>query len=44
MTVAYCGVVSFALLKLIGLVIPLRVDEEAEREGLDIGQHGESVG
>ena len=43
-TVAYCGVVSFALLKLIGLVIPLRVDEEAEREGLDIGQHGESVG
>ncbi len=42
-TVAYCGVVSFALLKLIGLVIPLRVDEEAEREGLDIGQHGESV-
>ena len=43
-TVAYCGVVSFVLLKLIGLVIPLRVDEEAEREGLDIGQHGESVG
>ena len=43
-TVAYCGVVSFALLKLIGLVIPLRVDEESEREGLDIGQHGESVG
>ena len=42
-TVAYCGVVSFALLKLIGAVIPLRVDEESEREGLDIREHGESV-
>ena len=42
-TVIYCGVVSFVLLKIIGAVIPLRVSEEDEREGLDIRLHGESV-
>ncbi len=31
------------LLKTIGLVIPLRVEEDGEREGLDIALHGESV-
>ena len=42
-TIVYCGVVSFVLLKIIGAVIPLRVSEEDEREGLDIRLHGESV-
>ena len=42
-TLVYSGVVSFVLLKIIGAVVPLRVEEEAEREGLDIGLHGESV-
>ncbi len=42
-TIVYCGVVSFVLLKIIGAVIPLRVSEEEEREGLDIRLHGESV-
>ncbi|HJP20716.1 MAG TPA: ammonium transporter [Alphaproteobacteria bacterium] len=42
-TIAWSGVASFVLLKIIGLVIGLRVDEADEREGLDIALHGESV-
>ncbi|MEE9544107.1 MAG: ammonia channel protein, partial [Rhodospirillales bacterium] len=42
-TIVYCAVVSFILLKLIDVVIGLRVDEEAEAEGLDLQQHGEAV-
>jgi Amt family ammonium transporter len=40
---AFSGVVSFALLKLIGLVIPLRVSREDESTGLDIPMHGEEA-
>ena len=39
----YCGVVSFLLLKAIGLVIPLRASESDESTGLDITQHGEEA-
>ena len=39
----YCGVVSFLLLKAIGLVIPLRASESDEITGLDITQHGEEA-
>ncbi|HEY0525634.1 MAG TPA: ammonia channel protein, partial [Stellaceae bacterium] len=42
-TVAYCAVASFILLKIIDLVIGLRVDEETERDGLDLVLHGEAV-
>ncbi len=42
-TIVYCAVASFILLKLIDAVIGLRVDAEAESEGLDIRQHGEAV-
>ena len=42
-TIVYCGVVSFILLKIVDAVVGLRVDEEQEREGLDIALHGESV-
>ena len=42
-TIVYCGVVSFILLKIIDAVIGLRVDDEAETEGLDLQQHGEAV-
>ena len=42
-TVLWSGVVSYILLKLIDLVIGLRVDEDAERDGLDLALHGESV-
>jgi Amt family ammonium transporter len=40
-TLAYTGVVSFALLKLLDMTLGLRVSEEAEAEGLDIAEHGE---
>jgi Amt family ammonium transporter len=39
----YNAVVSFILIRAIGLVIGLRVQEDEEREGLDIRLHGESV-
>jgi len=41
-TAVYAGVVSFILLKLIGLITPLRADFETEQQGLDIVQHGET--
>jgi len=42
-TIAYCGVMSFVLLKIIGAVMGLRVDDETEVGGLDINLHGEVV-
>jgi Amt family ammonium transporter len=41
--IVYSGAVSFVLLKIIGAVMPLRADADAEREGLDISQHGEEA-
>jgi len=41
--IAYSGGMSFILLKLIGVVIPLRASEEEEATGLDITQHGEEA-
>lgn len=40
-TAAYSAVATFILLKLVGIVTPLRADEETESQGLDITQHGE---
>ncbi|WP_338548180.1 ammonium transporter [Roseovarius phycicola] len=34
-------VVTFVLIKVVGLVTPLRVDEETETNGLDLSVHGE---
>lgn len=42
-TIVYSGVVTFILLKIVDVIIGLRVNEEQEREGLDISQHGERV-
>ncbi len=39
----YCGVGTFILLKLIGLVLPLRASGEDENAGLDISQHSEEA-
>jgi len=39
----YSGVMSLVLLKLIGLVIPLRAASNDETEGLDLTQHGEEA-
>jgi Amt family ammonium transporter len=41
--IVYSGVVSFILLKLIGIVIPLRAESGDEGTGLDITQHGEEA-
>src|SRR6188768_3736505 len=41
--IIYSGVMSFVLLKLIGLVMPLRASASDESEGLDITQHGEEA-
>ena len=40
-TIAYTTVVTYVLLKLVGLVIRLRVDEDQEAEGLDLALHNE---
>ncbi len=42
-TIVWCGVVTFVLLKLIGALTPLRVSVEDERQGLDVTQHGEAL-
>jgi Amt family ammonium transporter len=39
----YSGVASFILLKVIGLVIPLRATPAEETEGLDVSAHGEEA-
>ena len=41
--IVYSGLVSFILLKLIGLAIPLRAEVEDETTGLDVTQHGEEA-
>ncbi|MEQ6340269.1 MAG: ammonium transporter [Gammaproteobacteria bacterium] len=40
-TVVYCTVVTFIILKVLDAVIGLRVSEEQETEGLDLTQHNE---
>ncbi|MEO5353400.1 MAG: ammonium transporter [Magnetococcus sp. XQGC-1] len=40
-TVIYCAVVTFILLKMVGLFIDLRVDVEQETIGLDLSLHDE---
>ncbi|AOZ50416.1 ammonium transporter [Chromobacterium vaccinii] len=42
-TIAYCGIVTFILLKLVDILLGLRVAEDEEREGLDLVLHGERV-
>jgi len=39
----WSGLVSFIAFKLVDMLIGLRVPEDAEREGLDIAEHGESA-
>ena len=41
--IVYSGVVSFVLLKVIGLVMPLRATKDEEASGLDIPLHGEEA-
>ena len=40
-TIIYCAVVTFIILKVLDVIIGLRVTEEQEAEGLDLAQHNE---
>ena len=42
-TIVWSGVVSFIAYKIVDMTIGLRVNEEDEREGLDITSHGETA-
>jgi Amt family ammonium transporter len=41
--IVYSGIVSFILLKLISIVLPLRATRSEEDEGLDVAMHGEEA-
>ena len=43
-TVAYSGIATFILLKVVDVIVGLRVSEDEEREGLDVVLHGEQLG
>ena len=47
LAVAICGVyafgVTYGLLKLVNLIVPVRVSQEVETAGLDVSLHGESA-
>ncbi len=42
-TIIWCGIGSLIFYKLVDMLIGLRVDVEAEREGLDLSAHGEAA-
>jgi Amt family ammonium transporter len=41
--IVWSGVISFLLLKVIQFLVPLRVNQQSEIEGLDLTQHGEAL-
>jgi Amt family ammonium transporter len=43
LAVAYSGALSYGLLKLVGLLVPLKVGARDEGLGLDVSQHGEEA-
>ncbi len=42
-TLAFSFIVTYALLKIVGAITPLRVTEDEEEAGLDVSQHSESA-
>ncbi|MCG2573350.1 ammonium transporter [Acinetobacter sp. ME22] len=42
-TIAYSGILTFVILKVIDVVIGLRASNDDERMGLDLSQHGERI-
>lgn len=42
-TIVWSGAVTWLLLKVISFMVPLRVSQQQELEGLDITQHGEAL-
>jgi len=41
--IVYSGVLTFVLLKVVGLVFPLRAEDADESVGMDLSQHGEEA-
>jgi Amt family ammonium transporter len=39
----WSGAMTFVILKVIGLLVPLRVRQEDEIMGLDVSLHGEAI-
>ena len=42
-TAVWSGVATYIILKVIALMVPLRVSQQGEIEGLDVNQHGEAL-
>lgn len=42
-TIVWCALVSFIILKVVDVVIGLRVTPDQEQEGLDTSLHGEQI-
>ena len=42
-TIVWSGIGTFVILKVIEFMVPLRVSQQSEIEGLDVTQHGESL-
>src|SRR5487761_2351763 len=42
-TLAWSGIMTFVVLKIVGAIVPLRVRHEDEVMGLDVSQHGEAL-
>jgi Amt family ammonium transporter len=42
-TIIWSGAITFVILKVIGVMVPLRVRQEDEVTGLDVSQHGEAL-
>ena len=42
-SIVYSGLLTLVLLKVIGAVLPLRVQADDETVGLDVAQHGEEA-
>ena len=40
-TIAWSGILSFIILKIVDAAVGLRVEEDEERMGLDLSQHNE---
>lgn len=43
LTIAVSVVMTWAIAKIVGLIVPLRIGEKAELRGVDLLQHGESL-
>jgi Amt family ammonium transporter len=42
-TIAVAAIMTFLILKVVGMVTTLRATEEQEEEGMDINEHGETA-